>query len=73
MRRAIRNLQQTVNVMINNPAGSTGPGALKIGFIDFQRAIGVHSNGYVTQGIYYGSDYDYNEHGMVISIETPQI
>ena len=41
--------------MVNLPAQRTGPKALKIGFILFQNAVGVYSNGYIPAGIYEGA------------------
>jgi hypothetical protein len=49
-------LQDTVNVMVNNPATKTGPGAIKNGFINFQKAAGISTNGYTPAGIYEGAE-----------------
>lgn len=47
----LRSLRGTVNVMRNNPAKTTGPAALKKGFITFMNGT---SNGYITAGKYTG-------------------
>jgi hypothetical protein len=51
----IQSLQKTVNVMVNNPASHTGPGAIKNGFIRFQAAVGINTTGYIPAGIYEGA------------------
>lgn len=45
------------NVMINNPAKMTGPGAVKRGMIEFMRALDPNTttNGYLEEGIYVGA------------------
>jgi hypothetical protein len=52
----IPGLQNTVNVMVNNPAHKTGPGAIKNGFINFQKAAGISTDGYIPAGIYEGAE-----------------
>mmetsp|Transcript_11882 Transcript_11882/g.25716 ORF Transcript_11882/g.25716 Transcript_11882/m.25716 type:complete len:394 (+) Transcript_11882:213-1394(+) len=47
----IRNLRGIANVMRNNPARSTGPGAIKNGFITFMNGT---TNGYISAGVYVG-------------------
>lgn len=47
----IQNLRNIVNVMRNNPARSTGPGALKNAFIMLMNGT---SNGYIDAGLYKG-------------------
>ena len=42
--------------MVNSPAQITGPGALKVGFIIFMKAVGVETNGYIDAGIYVGDE-----------------
>ena len=54
LKAGLKSLEQTVNVMINNPAKTTGPNALKIGFIQFMAAGGIQTNGYVQAGKYVG-------------------
>ena len=49
----IQKLRSTHNVMNNNPADTTGPGAIKRGFIHFMNNT---SNGYIPAGIYSGLD-----------------
>lgn len=51
LEEALRRLRGTVNVMNNNPAKTTGPGAIKTGFIHFMKN---KSLGYVTEGTYEG-------------------
>ena len=46
-------LRGTVNVMRNNPARTTGPAALKNGFIRFMNHT---SDGYIDAGTYVGID-----------------
>ena len=50
----LEKLRQTKNVMINNPAINTGPGALKNGWMHFMKATGGTSDGYVLAGEYIG-------------------
>ncbi|OEU10318.1 hypothetical protein FRACYDRAFT_263847 [Fragilariopsis cylindrus CCMP1102] len=40
----VERLKATVNVMVNNPAKATGPGACKVGFIHFMAEVGVETN-----------------------------
>jgi len=49
--------RSNANVMINNPAVNTGPGAVKRGMIQFMRALDPNTttNGYLEQGIYHGA------------------
>ena len=79
LHEAIQSLWNTYNVMVNNPAGHTGPQATKRAFISFQRAAGIETNGYVPAGIYrgglnessllgYGSNG--NDHGIDIDRNT---
>jgi hypothetical protein len=52
----IQKLQKSINVMVNNPATKTGPGAIKHGFIRFQGAVGIDTGGYIPAGIYEGAE-----------------
>lgn len=52
----IYNLKQTNNVMVNNAATTTGPKAVKVGFIKFMAEVGVETTGYIPAGIYVGSN-----------------
>lgn len=52
----IYKLKQTGNVMVNNAATTTGPNAVKVGFIKFMAEVGVETNGYIPAGIYVGSN-----------------
>ena len=49
----MESLRRTVNVMRNNPAKTTGPAALKNGFIAFMNGT---SDGYIEEGRYVGLD-----------------
>lgn len=49
LEEGIHRLRETPNVMNNNPAITTGPGAYKTGFINF---MNNNSSGYVTEGRY---------------------
>ena len=51
----IQSLKNTVNVMVNSPAWHTGPNAIKVGFILFQKAVRIKTNGFVPAGIYDGA------------------
>ena len=50
------NLKQTGNVMVNNAATTTGPKAVKVGFIKFMAEVGVETDGYIPAGIYVGQN-----------------
>ena len=52
LKHGIGSLRKTVNVMVNNPARTTGPGAIKNAFIASQAAVGIRTNGYVNAGTY---------------------
>eukprot|EP00980_Cylindrotheca_fusiformis_P030639 scaffold25149_cov122-Cylindrotheca_fusiformis.AAC.2 len=52
----IERLKQINNVMVNNPAQNTGPGACKVGFIEFMAAVGVQTTGYIDAGVYVGEE-----------------
>jgi len=56
LRSACKDLYSTANVMINNPAFLTGPGAVKRGFVQFLKATNSNSTsgGYEPEGIYHG-------------------
>uniref|UniRef100_A0A7S4S2B6 Uncharacterized protein n=1 Tax=Ditylum brightwellii TaxID=49249 RepID=A0A7S4S2B6_9STRA len=54
LKQAISLLKQTRNVMFNKAPQTTGPRAIKNGFICFLRAVGINTNGYEPAGIYEG-------------------
>lgn len=51
LRQALTRLRETNNVMNNKPQVTTGPGALKTGFINF---MSNQSDGYISAGTYIG-------------------
>ncbi|KAL3941188.1 MAG: hypothetical protein SGBAC_004420 [Bacillariaceae sp.] len=51
----VERLKLIPNVMINNPAQNTGPGACKVGFIRFMAEVGVETDGYISAGRYVGA------------------
>ena len=42
--------------MVNNAATTTGPKAVKVGFIKFMAEVGVETDGYIPAGIYVGQN-----------------
>eukprot|EP00957_Ditylum_brightwellii_P057319 4344744-Ditylum_brightwellii.AAC.1 len=54
LHEAIWGLELTGNVMFNKALQTTGPRAIKVGFIDFLQAVGISSRGYEPAGIYEG-------------------
>jgi len=64
LERGLNALRGTVNVMRNNPSRTTGPAALKNGFIQFMNNT---SDGYVDAGTYVGID---NRSVTAIGIKT---
>eukprot|EP00957_Ditylum_brightwellii_P207282 15352281-Ditylum_brightwellii.AAC.1 len=54
LHKVIWGLELTVNVMFNKAPQSTGPRAIKVGFIDFLGAVGISSTGYEPAGLYEG-------------------
>jgi len=52
----VERLKTTLNVMVNNPAQMTGPGACKVGFINFMAEVGVETTGYIEAGVYFGAN-----------------
>jgi hypothetical protein len=72
MKRGLEALYTIPNVMVNNPAQSTGPNALKVGFILFQEALNITTAGYEPEGFYEG-DYLSTDRpgGMGVSTTTP--
>ena len=51
---ASRQLLRVPNVMVNNPAYNTGPGAVKRGSIGFLAGVNVSSDGYLSEGVHRG-------------------
>eukprot|EP00928_Gymnodinium_smaydae_P078860 TRINITY_DN62922_c0_g1_i1.p1 TRINITY_DN62922_c0_g1~~TRINITY_DN62922_c0_g1_i1.p1 ORF type:complete len:408 (-),score=37.33 TRINITY_DN62922_c0_g1_i1:16-1239(-) len=60
LENALHRLRSTSNVMQNSPAKTTGPGALKVAFIDFLNGT---TTGYIPAGLYYGLG-DFNKHSV---------
>mmetsp|Transcript_38619 Transcript_38619/g.93359 ORF Transcript_38619/g.93359 Transcript_38619/m.93359 type:complete len:425 (-) Transcript_38619:217-1491(-) len=52
----VERLKTIPNVMINNPAQNTGPGACKVGFIRFMAEVGVETTGYINAGMFVGAN-----------------
>ena len=55
LKTAVQHLRKTKNTMVNRPDKTTGPNALKIAFVLFQREVGIDTNGYVPAGVYEGA------------------
>ena len=62
LEKGIEKLKTITNVMVNNPARTTGPGAAKVGFVIFMREAGVETDGYIDAGVYVGL----NNHSVTV-------
>lgn len=72
LKHGIDGLRNSVNVMVNNPAHKTGPGAIKNAFVVLQAAVGIIANGYVNAGTYEGALDRASERRNVTVVGTAQ-